>query len=150
MSSIDFNHRSMIAEVLLSEFKDKQIFLFTHDRDWYSELRYCLDRKNWIFYSLKPWISPDIGIQFFNNDQFTFEDVLLVAEHNPNLAGNYIRQIMDIELSIIAEKLKIQVEYLRGDKNDTRHCIEFMERIISESKKSFLKKMVLLLNGNIT
>jgi len=57
---------------------------------------------------------------------------------------------MDIELSIIAEKLKIQVEYLRGDKNDTRHCIEFMERIISESKKSFFQKMVLLLNGNIT
>lgn len=140
VSSIDIDHRSKIADVLLSKFNDKQILIFTHDRYWYRELKHQLNFPNWIFLSLKPWSSPEEGVQFFNNDQFTFEDVLQTNKDHPNLAGNQIRQIMDVELSIISEKLKIQVEYLRGDRNDRRLCIEFLDRLISKGEKSFYKK----------
>jgi len=140
VSSIDIDHRSKIADVLLSKFNDKQILIFTHDRYWYRELKYRLDSSNWIFLTLKPWVSPEEGIIVFNNDQFTFEDVLQTNQDHPNLAGNQIRQIMDVELAIISEELKIQVEYLRGDKNDKRLCIEFLDRLISKGEKSFYKK----------
>jgi len=139
VSSIDIDHRSKIADILLSKFEDKQILIFTHDRNWYTELKFQLNPRNWDFFTLRPWQSPEIGIQFFTKDQFTFEDALLTNKNNPNLAGNYIRQIMDTELSIISEKLKIQVEYLRGDKNDKRLCIEFLDRLISKGKNSFYK-----------
>ena len=47
---------------------------------------------------------------------------------------------MDVELSMIAERLKIRLLYLRGDKNDKRMCNEFLERIIADGKNFFQKK----------
>jgi hypothetical protein len=48
---------------------------------------------------------------------------------------------MDVELAIIAERLKLRgLIYLRGDKNDRRTAFEFLERIIAEGKTEFETK----------
>jgi hypothetical protein len=47
---------------------------------------------------------------------------------------------MDIHLAIYAERLQVRVPYARGDRNDRRTCIEFLERITSQAKSSLLKK----------
>ena len=63
--SLDRNHRGMIQGLLEQEFNDRQVVIFTHDRDWYTELRYQLDNKNrWIFRTLLPYETPDKGIRW--------------------------------------------------------------------------------------
>ena len=140
VSSLDRDHRRKIADILVNEFSDRQILLFTHDREWYSELKWILASQNWEFVHLKPWESPNLGIQL-SDPKFTFHDVLSQAKINPELAGNYLRQIMDVNLSIISEKLSIQVEYMRGDKNDKRTCVELLTKIQSEANESLRKKV---------
>lgn len=55
----------------------------------------------------------------------------------PDTAGNEARKIMDMELAIIAEKLRIKFPFLRGEKNDKRMAHEFLDRIISTGEKCY-------------
>ncbi len=138
--SLDRNHRGMIAELLSKEFSDRQVVLFTHDREWYTELRYQLDAKNWTFKALLPWESPQLGIRWSQRTT-TFDDARAHLKERPDSAGNDARKIMDVELAIIAERLKLRgLIYLRGDKNDRRTAFEFLERIIAEGKTEFKTK----------
>ena len=55
----------MIRELLEKEFSDRQVFIFTHDREWYTELRNQLGNGNrWNFKILLPYESPGIGIRW--------------------------------------------------------------------------------------
>jgi hypothetical protein len=47
---------------------------------------------------------------------------------------------MDAQTAIAAEKLRIRMTYQRGDKNDRRTCVEFLEHIISEANRNLLIK----------
>ncbi len=47
---------------------------------------------------------------------------------------------MDVELALIAERLKIQLPYLRADKNDKRMAHDFLERFVAQGKKCFQKR----------
>ena len=54
---------------------------------------------------------------------------------------NRVRSIMDMQLAIIAERLQIDMAFRRGDRNDRRTCVEFCEKLISNGKKRFRKKV---------
>src|ERR1700716_1596982 len=47
--SLDRNHRGMIVQLLEDSFEKRQVLVFTHDRDWYAELRQQLDDNRWKF-----------------------------------------------------------------------------------------------------
>ncbi|MDI6451130.1 AAA family ATPase [Anaerobaca lacustris] len=137
--SLDRGHRGMIVEVLEQEFSARQVLLFTHDRDWYAELRQQLDSKKWVFRALLPYETPDIGIRF-SDKTTTFADARAHLKERPDSAGNDARKIMDIELALIAERLRMRMLYLRGAKNDKRMAHDFLERLIADGKKCFQKK----------
>jgi energy-coupling factor transporter ATP-binding protein EcfA2 len=139
VSSLDREHRGMLAKVFLEDFSDRQVIVLTHDREWYSELRARLPAKHWGFLTLKPWTDPMIGIQWAHSKE-TFDDARALLEINPTAAGNRARAIMDTQMAIAAEKLFVPVLYARGDRNDHRTCIEFLERIISIATKALRKK----------
>jgi energy-coupling factor transporter ATP-binding protein EcfA2 len=138
--SLDRNHRGMIADLLKKEFSERQVIIFTHDRDWYTELRHQLDDKNWIFKTLLPYETPEIGIRW-SHKTTTFGDARAHNKEHPDSAGNDARKIMDVELAIIAEKLRINFPYLRAEKNDMRMAHDFLERFICNGKKCFEKKV---------
>lgn len=137
--SLDRNHRGMIVELLKKQFSDRQIVIFTHDRDWYTELRQQLDDSKWLFKTILPYESPTVGIRW-SHKTTTFDDARAQLKDRPDTAGNDARKIMDVELSLIAEKLQIRFPYLRGDKNDKRMCNDFLERIIADGRARFQKK----------
>ena len=58
----------------------------------------------------------------------------------PDSAANDARKIMDIELSMIAEHLQIQLPFLRSEKNDRRLAHEFLTRLVADGKKCFQSK----------
>jgi hypothetical protein len=71
--SLDRSHRGMIVDLLTSQFADRQVILFTHDRDWYAELRHQLGRKRWGFKALLPYETPELGIRWSENT-ITFDE----------------------------------------------------------------------------
>jgi hypothetical protein len=134
--SLDRNHRGMIQQLLEKEFSTRQVIVLTHDREWFSELRQQLEPKRWGFKVLLPWVTPDIGIRWSHRTT-TFDDARAQATDRPDSAANDARKIMDVELSLIAERLQIRLPYLRGDKNDRRMAHDFLERVIADGKKCF-------------
>ena len=134
VSSLDRGHRGRIVDLLEEEFKDRQILLFTHDREWYAELRSRLSSSRWTSCTLKPYISPEIGIQLARSDD-TFDDARSIVDVRPESAGNTVRSIMDYECALAAESLQISVRFRRGDENDRRSCIEFLDKICAEGRK---------------
>jgi hypothetical protein len=139
VSSLDREHRGMLAELILNDLPGRQVILFTHDREWYSELHYRFPATNWSFMVLRPWENPGIGLRW-SESAYTFDDAKALLPSHPEACGNRSRAIMDTQLSIAAEKLKIPMHYLRGERNDHRTCVDFLSRIIGEAPKRLKRK----------
>ncbi len=71
----------------------------------------------------------------------TFDDARASLKDRPDSAGNDVRKIMDVELSIAAERLRMRLLYMRGDKNDKRMAHDFLKRLVADGKKCFQKKV---------
>ncbi len=132
--SLDRNHRGMIVDLLEKEFMDRQVIVLTHDRVWYTELRQRLD--GWSFKALRPWENPEVGIQW-REKTWGLEDARTKLENDPASAGTLARTIMDIELATRAERLKVRLLYLLGERNDHRMAHEFLSQLISDGKECF-------------
>ncbi|MDZ4179876.1 MAG: hypothetical protein U1E29_11710, partial [Coriobacteriia bacterium] len=107
-----------------------------HDRDWYTELRQQLDDKAWRFRALLPYVNPETGIRWSDRTT-TFGDARAQLDGRPDAAGVDVRKIMDVELAIAAERLRLRMPFLRGDKNDRRLAHDFLLRLISEGRTCF-------------
>ncbi|MBY0225244.1 MAG: AAA family ATPase [Hyphomicrobium sp.] len=138
--SFDRSHRGMIIKLLEDNFSDRQVIIMTHDRDWYADLRQQLDDTNWSFKSLLPYETPVVGIRW-SHKSTTFDDARANLSMRPDAAVNDARKIMDVELGIAAEKLKIKMVYLRGEKNDHRTGVDFLKRFAADGVKSLQKKV---------
>jgi energy-coupling factor transporter ATP-binding protein EcfA2 len=139
VSSLDRGHRGMLVDVLLEDLGERQVLLFTHDREWFAELRARLPSAGWRFMALRPWESPDVGLQWSARTD-TFDDARALIAVRPEAAGNCVRAIMDGELAIAAQNLRLLVPHLIGDRNDRRTSVDFLERIISEGRKRLRKR----------
>ena len=137
--SLDRAHRGMILELLEKEFSDRQVVIFTHDREWYTELRNQLEHNGrWLFKTLLPYETPETGIRW-SHKTTRFSDAKALLRERPDAAGNDARKIMDVELPMIAEHLKIRLPYLRSDKNDRRMAHEFLSRLVADGNRCFQK-----------
>ncbi len=130
--SFDRNHRGMVGELLDKEFSDRQVILFTHERDWYIDLRKQLDPKNWEFKTFMPWESPEIGIRL-SAKQFTFDDARNQLSTYPDSAGNTARKIVDTSFAVLAESLQVNLPYKHRERNDGRTGHEFLEKMSAAS-----------------
>jgi hypothetical protein len=137
--SLDRNHRGMIVDLLKGEFAGRQVIIFTHDRDWYAELRHQLDGKRWGFKALLPYESPELGIRWSDRVN-SFDDARANLKDRPDSAGNDARKIMDIELALIAERLQVRLPYRRGERNDHRMWSEFLDRLTADGKRCLQKR----------
>ena len=134
--SLDRAHRGFVVKLLQAEFPDRQVLLFTHDRDWFAELRLRLDQKHWQFRSLIPYGEPRDGIRWSARIG-NFDDAKKYLDTRPDIAANEARKVMDTELSLHVEALELRLRYARGEKNDKRMATEFLERLIGDGKKHF-------------
>jgi hypothetical protein len=137
--SFDRGHRGMIARVLEQEFRDRQVIILTHDRDWYAELRHQLDDKDWTFRTLLPYEAPVTGIRW-SHKASTFDDARAMLATRPDSAGNDARKILDVELAMAAERLQLPMPFVRGDKNDKRMAYDFLQGIVGAAKKCAQKR----------
>jgi hypothetical protein len=137
--SLDRNHRGMVAEILNQEFSGRQVIVLTHEREWYTELKHQLPDSEWRFKTLLPWLDPGVGIRW-STKSTTFDEARAYVESRPDSAGNDVRKIMDVELALAAEKLQINLPYLRGDKNDHRTAHDFLSRLIRDAPRCLQRR----------
>jgi recombinational DNA repair ATPase RecF/DNA-directed RNA polymerase subunit RPC12/RpoP len=137
--SLDRNHRGMIVELLEKEFSDRQVVIFTHDRDWYAELSQQLDGKSWTFRALLPFEKPDLGIRW-SAVSSTFGDARAFLQQAPHAAGNTARKIMDTELGLRTERLNVRLPHRGFTKNDRRTAHDFLFQLIADGPKCFQKQ----------
>lgn len=137
--SFDRNHRGMVGELLEREFSDRQVILFTHERDWYIDLRKQLNSANWQFKTLLPWESPEIGIRL-SIKQFTFDDARGQIVNSPDSAGNTARKIVDTSFAVLAESLQVSLPYKHRERNDGRTGHEFLEKMTSATNSFQIKR----------
>lgn len=136
VSSLDRDHRGFVVDVLKSHLEERQVLLFTHDREWYDELKRRLDRRLWTFYHLKKWESPTGGIQV-SPTHFTFDQARAFLPNETNAAGNACRAIMDDELARKCERLEVTLPFVRGPNNDHRTWYDFFEGLLSQGRTKF-------------
>ncbi len=137
--SFDRNHRGMVGELLEKEFSDRQVILFTHERDWYIDLRKQLNPASWEFKTLMPWESPEIGIRF-STKQFTFDDARGHLPLSPDSAGNTARKIVDTSFAVLAESLQVSLPYKHRERNDGRTGHEFLEKMAAATASFQIKR----------
>lgn len=134
--SLDRGHRGMVVDLLEAEFSDRQVILFTHDRDWFVDLRQQLAGSDWAFRSLLPYSNPEEGIRWSDRTG-TMDDARAYLKSRPDTAANEARKAMDVELARHCERLGIRLPFARGARNDRRTAYEFLQELISEGKKRF-------------
>jgi len=138
VSSLDREHRGMVTQLLNTELADRQVLLFTHDREWFGELRGFLEAKNWKFFTLKKWDSPAVGIQLLPST-YTFDEAEALMSTHIGSCGNAVRAIMDTELPKAAAKLRLAMPFIHGFRNDNRMAAEFLDYFISQGEKFKIK-----------
>ena len=139
--SLDKEHRGMVFNVLKDLFPDRQIIVFTHDRDWFTDLRQQLDRSLWSFKALLPYEKPELGIRWATELPGSFEEAEAKLSSDPRGAANFARSIMDGSMPMIAEKLQVRMPYLRGEHNDRRGGHVLLSQVAGNGKKCFQKKV---------
>jgi hypothetical protein len=110
----------------------------THDREWFAELKHQLDGASWNFKALMPYETPEIGIRWSERTS-TFDDARAFLKSSADSAGNTARKIMDIELALRAERMRVRLPYLHRERNDHRMAHDFLSQIISNADKCFQK-----------
>jgi hypothetical protein len=117
--SMDRAHRSNVLPLIEAELADRQVILFTHDREWCFELQRRQPTKGWKHYRLRPFVDPATGIQFEEHGT-DFASARGKIATDPGDALSNVRRMMDVALSELAERLGVLVPHLRGDDNDHR------------------------------
>ncbi|AWL92630.1 AAA family ATPase [Bradyrhizobium ottawaense] len=139
VSSFDREHRSYVTDLLSQEFSDRQIFIFTHDYDWFVELRTRLAAKLWRFKILLPWKEPAVGIRWATNAG-GFDLARELLESDPASAAAKARAVMDTQLAAIAEVLGVLVPFIKGPKNDLRFAGDLLERLSKDCERKMRRK----------
>ena len=115
------------------------MLLFTHDHDWYVELRKRLPGKQWGFKVLLPWSDPTTGIRW-DTSPHGFGAAQALLDSSPISAANAARSVMDVEMPVIAERLEIPVPFIKGARNDLRGAQDLLNRFQGRVSKCFRKK----------
>lgn len=140
ISSFDTNHRMRLSNLLLDKFKDYQIIVLTHEKDWFDLMNHLVKGKGWYINVIK-W-SKEHGAYF----EPSLVDLKATIEKKINNneevgLGNLIRQFLEKILKDIAEVLEIRMPYRSNERNEQRMCREMLSYLKSDLNKQPCKEI---------
>ncbi len=133
ISSFDTSHRGRFARLLIEKFSDCQIFLFTHEKDWYELVSNMIKGRNWdvkkITWDHENGASideplPDLKIRIENK----------IKNSDTSELGNMIRKYLERQLKNICFNLEVKVRFLFNDHNENRMSNELLSDLKSKLK----------------
>lgn len=109
---LDMSNRLPIIKILQDFFSDYQVFLLTHDLEWYEILKQRLDQEKWKsveLYSTKD-VEYEIPVVAESKDYLTKAQSYL-ANHDYKAAAIYLRTAFEHLLKRFCEKKGLSVKY---------------------------------------
>lgn len=153
VSSFDTNHRMRLSNLLLDKFKDYQIIVLTHEKDWFYLMNHSVKGKGWYINVIK-W-SKEQGTYFETSLVDLKATIEKKIDNNEEVGlGNLIRQFLEKILKDIAEALEIKMPYRSNERNEQRMCGEMLSYLKSDLNKQpckeiFDKKISTILNNSL-
>jgi len=133
ISSFDKAHRLRFINLIIENFSDYQIFLFTHEKDWFEYVAKIVKGRNW-----------DIKEMIWVNDKGASLEIPLIdfkkkieskfKISDTSELGNMIRKYLERLLKIICFKLEVKLRFLYNDQNERRIPNELLSELRKELK----------------
>lgn len=134
ISSFDKHHRIRFAHLLQEKFSDYQIFLFTHEKDWFEYVANMVKSQNWLIkkvvwnYENGSYIEPAL---------YELKDKI---EHKFKMSdsselGNSIRIYLERLLKGICFNFEVKVKFLYNEDNEKRMFNELISALQSTLKQ---------------
>jgi len=128
ISSFDTSHRKRFADLLIEQFSDYQIFLLTHERQWFDMVSSLVKHKGWQVGQLK-W-SEEKGTYLEDAPEQQKERIeKKLKDADISVLGNDIRKYLEHLLKAIAFNLRVPVEFRFNDVNEDRMSYELLTRL---------------------
>jgi ABC-type dipeptide/oligopeptide/nickel transport system ATPase subunit len=142
ISSFDSDHRTRLSNLLLEHFKEYQLIILTHEKNWFEYMKHTVKGKNdWIINAVN-W-SEGKGTHL--NESLTDLRRLIESRLTNNEIeglGNIIRKYLEGFLKEICEKIEVRVKYLSNEKNETRMANELLSELKSLINKQPCKDQI--------
>jgi len=134
ISSFDKAHRLRFASLLMEKFLDYQIFLFTHEKDWFEYVANMVKGRNWIVTEMIWDYDRGASLETPLTDlKKKIENKLKISETSE--VGNMIRKYLERLLKEICFELEVKMRFLYNDQNENRMSDELLSGLRGELKK---------------
>jgi hypothetical protein len=134
VSSYDADNRARIVDVIAEYMSGFQIFLTTHDERFYVHLKQRLEGENWLFERIA-------GYEFEKGPKRECDNLRppqideLIAEGDPYIAGNAVRQFMEEWLDKMCERYEVNTPHKRGNREYQRTLYDFWQPFLGRVLK---------------
>lgn len=133
ISSFDTNHRARFARLLVEKFNDYQIFLFTHEKDWFEIVSNMVKGKNWLIKKMCWDYDSGASIEEPLMDLKARIEAKM-KNLDPSELGNMIRKYLERLLKDICFNLEVKVKFLFNEHNENRMSNELLSELKSKLK----------------
>lgn len=141
ISSFDSNHRKRLSDLLMEKFLDYQIFVMTHERNWFDYMKNLVRGKvDWI-----------INVINWNESKGAHLDETLVdikriieqklSDNDKTGLGNLMRKYLEKLLKEISEEIEVYVKYRSNELNEARMSSELLSELKSKINKQPSKEI---------
>ncbi len=133
ISSFDTNHRARFARLLVERFSDYQIFLLTHEKDWFELVSNMVKGESWLIKKMR-W-DHDAGASIeepLTDIKARIENKLRSSD--PSDLGNVIRKYLEHFLKDVCFNLEVKVRFLFNEHNESRMSNELLSELKSKLK----------------
>ncbi len=146
ISSFDKNHRIKFGQLLLDKFSDYQIFILTHETDWFDFMSTQGKGRGWKINEAK-W-NPENGIILnLAAPELKIQIDEKIQTNNENGLGNLLRRYGERLLKDLCFKLEAKASFQYNDRNENRQMDELLGILRGQlSKKSIISDDVAIKN----
>jgi len=135
ISSFDSNHRKRLSDLLMEKFSDYQIFVMTHERNWFDYMKNLVRGKvDWIINVINWNESKGAHLNETLVDLKRIIEQRLIDNDKTGL-GNIIRIYLEGLLKEISEEIEVYVKYRSNEINEDRMSNELLSEIKSKTNK---------------
>ena len=135
ISSFDSNHRKWLSDLLMEKFSDYQIFVMTHERNWFDYMKNLVRGKvDWVINLINWNESKGAHLNETLIDLKRIIEQKLIDNDQTGL-GNIIRIYLEGLLKEISEEIEVYVKYHSNETNEDRMSNELLSELKSKTNK---------------
>jgi len=141
ISSFDSNHRKRLSDLLLENFSGYQVFILTHDRNWFDYMKNIVKGKaDWMVNVINWNESKGTHLNETLVDLKRIIEQRLVDNDKTGL-GNSMRKYLEKLLKEISEEIEVYVKYRSNELNEDRMSNELLSELKSKINKQPSKEI---------